>query len=93
MEALKDLDVCLGKVLTLEETFRDPQVVSRGLVTEFRDARKGRMNLLSSPLRLSDTPPEIRSAPADFGEHTEEVLKELGYDAAQIEEMKRAGVV
>jgi crotonobetainyl-CoA:carnitine CoA-transferase CaiB-like acyl-CoA transferase len=93
MEELKDLDVCVGKVLTLEETFRDPQVVSRGMVTEFQDGRKGRMNLLSSPLKLLDTPPEIRSAPADFGEHTEEVLKELGYDAGQIDEMRKNGVV
>ena len=93
MGELKDLDVCVGKVLSLEEAFGDPQVVSRGMVTEFQDARKGKMNLLSSPLKLSETPPDIRSGPADFGEHTEEVLRELGYSAGQIEEMKKAGVV
>ncbi len=93
MQELKELDVCFGKVLNLEEAFKDPQVASRGLVTEFQDPRKGKMKLLSSPLRLSDTPPDIRTAPADFGEHTEEVLRELGYDAAQIEELKKAGVV
>jgi crotonobetainyl-CoA:carnitine CoA-transferase CaiB-like acyl-CoA transferase len=51
------------------------------------------MKLLSSPLKLSDTPPDIRTAPADFGEHTEEVLKELGFNKEQIEEMEKDGVV
>jgi len=90
---LQGLDVCIGKVLSLEETFQDPHVISRRMVTEFCDPQKGKMRLLSSPLRLSDTPPDIRSAPADFGEHTGEVLRELGFHPDQIEEMKRAGVV
>jgi crotonobetainyl-CoA:carnitine CoA-transferase CaiB-like acyl-CoA transferase len=93
MEELKDVDVCFGKVLTLEETLRDPQVVSRGMVTDFEDVRKGKMRLLSSPLKLSDTPPDIRTPPADFGEHTEEVLGELGFNADQIEELKKSGAV
>jgi len=93
MEELEDLDVCIGKVLDLEETFRDPQVVCRRMVTEFQDAGKGKMKLLSSPVKLSETPPDIRAAPAEFGEHTGEVLRELGYNADQIAEMKRTGVV
>ena len=93
MGELQDLDVCVGKVLDLEETFRDPQVVCRRMVTEFQDAGKGKMKLLSSPVKLSETPPDIRAAPAEFGEHTGEVLRELGYNADQIAEMKRTGVV
>ena len=93
MEELKEVDVCIGKVLSLEETLQDPQVVCRRMVTEFFDSRKGKMKLLSSPLKLSDTPPEIRTAPAEFGEHTEEVLRKLGFAADQIEELKKAGVV
>lgn len=93
MGELQDLDVCVGKVLDLEETFRDPQVVCRRMVTEFQDAGKGKMKLLSSPVKLSETPPDIRAAPAEFGEHTGEVLRELGYNADQIAEMKRTGIV
>jgi crotonobetainyl-CoA:carnitine CoA-transferase CaiB-like acyl-CoA transferase len=93
LEEFKDVDVCLGKVLSLEETLGDPQVVSRGMVTDFADPRKGKMRFLSSPLKLSDTPPDIRTAPADFGEHTEEVLGELGFNADQIEELKKSGAV
>jgi crotonobetainyl-CoA:carnitine CoA-transferase CaiB-like acyl-CoA transferase len=90
---LQELDVCFGKVLHLDEVFQDPQVIHRKMVTELEDEKKGKMNLLSSPLRLSETPPDIRLPPAGFGEHTEEVLKELGFKPEEIEKMKRAGVV
>lgn len=93
MEELQGIDVCIGKVLSLEEALRDPQVASRRMVTEFQDAQKGKMKLLSSPLKLSETPPGIQRAPADFGEHTEEVLEELGFNPEQIEELRKAGVV
>jgi crotonobetainyl-CoA:carnitine CoA-transferase CaiB-like acyl-CoA transferase len=93
MEDLKDLDVCIGKVLHLDETFKDPQVVQRRMVTEFVDPKKGKMKLLSSPVKLSETPPDIRRRPAEFGEHTEEVLKELGFKEEEIRRMKREGVV
>jgi crotonobetainyl-CoA:carnitine CoA-transferase CaiB-like acyl-CoA transferase len=93
MEDLKDLDVCIGKVLHLDEAFKDPQVVQRRMVTEFTDEKKGKMRLLSSPLKMSDTPPDIRRAPAEFGEHTEEVLKEMGFKGEEVRQMKREGVV
>ncbi len=93
MEDLKDLDVCIGKVLHLDEAFRDPQVVQRKMVTEFKDPKKGQMKLLSSPIKLSGTPPDIRQGPAEFGEHTEEVLKELGLGDAEVQQMKQEGAV
>jgi crotonobetainyl-CoA:carnitine CoA-transferase CaiB-like acyl-CoA transferase len=93
MEDLKDLDVCIGKVLHLDEAFRDPQVVQRKMVTEFKDPKKGQMKLLSSPIKLSGTPPDIRQGPAEFGEHTEEVLKELGLWDAEVQQMKQEGAV
>jgi crotonobetainyl-CoA:carnitine CoA-transferase CaiB-like acyl-CoA transferase len=93
MAELKDLDVCFGKILDLAETFKDPQVRHRKLVTEFVDDRKGKMKLLSPPIKMSETSPDIRRAPADFGEHTGEVLREMGFNGEEIEQMKREGVV
>ena len=93
MEILKDLDVCIGKVLHLDEAFKDPQVVHRRMVTEFNDPKKGKMALLSSPIKMAETPPDIRRAPAAFGEHTEEVLRELGLQEEEIRQMKKEGVV
>jgi len=93
MEEFKESDVCFGKVLSLEEAFQDPQVLSRQMVTDFVDAKKGEMKLLSSAIKLSATPPDIRTAPVSFGENTEEVLQRLGFSSAEISELKRAGVV
>jgi len=93
MEELKDLDICFGKVLHLGEALHDPQVTQRKMVVEFDDPEKGKMNLLASPIKLSETPPNIRLAPAKFGEHTGEVLKELGYEELEIEGLKREGVI
>ena len=93
MKELKDLDVCIGKVLRLEEALNDPQVTYRKMAVEFSDSQKGRMKLLASPIKLSETPPDIRLAPAYFGEHTVDVLKELGYEDLEIEGLKREDVI
>jgi crotonobetainyl-CoA:carnitine CoA-transferase CaiB-like acyl-CoA transferase len=93
MEELKDIDVCFGKVLHLEEAFNDPQVRHRRMVTEFADREKGKIKLLSSPINLSETPPAIRRAPAAFGEHTAEVLRELAFNPREIERLKKEGVI
>ena len=87
------MDVCFGKVLHLEEALHDPQVVHRSMVVEFPDGAKGKMSLLASPIKMSDTPPDIRRAPAKFGEHTEQVLRELGFGEEEIEALKTEGVV
>ena len=93
MEELQGLDVCIGKVLNLEEALNDPQVTQRQMIVEITDLQKKKMRLLASPIKLSETPPDIRRAPAEFGEHTEEVLRELGFGDCEINGMKKEGVV
>jgi crotonobetainyl-CoA:carnitine CoA-transferase CaiB-like acyl-CoA transferase len=93
MEELKDLDVCFGKVLHVDEALNDPQVIQRRMIAEINDSQKGRIKMLASPIKLSVTPPDIRRAPAQFGEHTVDVLKELGYEELEIEGFKKEGVI
>jgi len=93
MGEMQGLDICFGKVLHLDEALQDSQVNHRRMVIEFTDPHKGKTTLLASPIKLSETPADIRRAPANFGEHTEEVLKELGYGDLEIEGLKREGVV
>jgi len=92
MDELKDLEVCFGKVLHLDETFKDPQVVHRKMIVELHDEKKGKVKLLASAVKMSETPADIRRAPASFGEHTDEVLQELGFEKEEIEQIKREGV-
>ena len=93
MDELQDRDVCFGKVLNLPEVFQDPQVSSRGMANKYNHPYKGNINLLGSGIKLSDVPFEIRIPPASFGEHTEQILRELGYRETEIEGFKEQCVV
>lgn len=91
-EEFKAVDICVGKALALKEVMEDPQVQAREMVLKIDDHGKTR-TLLGIVPKLSATPGDVRTPPATFGEHTEAVLKELGYSSAQIEELGKAGVI
>lgn len=93
LEELRDVDVCFGPVLALAETERDPQVLHREMVVTIDDPRHGKMRAFGIPIKLSATPGSIRTGPAGFGEHTEAVLTEIGYLPAEIDELRKHGVV
>jgi crotonobetainyl-CoA:carnitine CoA-transferase CaiB-like acyl-CoA transferase len=89
---LGDLDVCYGPVNSLEEVFADPQLRHRGMIVDL-EGPAGPTRVLGTPIKLSETPGGVRTAPPTFGEHTGATLAELGYGKAQIEELRRRGVV
>ena len=88
LQQFDNIDICFGPVNTIGETFADPQVHDRAMV---RDV--GAMKVIASPLKFSDTPPVQPSAPPEFGQHTDEVLRGLGYSAERIQTLRSAGVV
>ena len=63
------------------------------MVVETDHPQAGRVKMLGIPVKLSATPGSVRRPPPMLGEHTGEVLAELGYDAEQIAELIRAGAV
>jgi crotonobetainyl-CoA:carnitine CoA-transferase CaiB-like acyl-CoA transferase len=85
---LGDVEICFAPVATLEETFADPQVRHRRMVVEH-----GGTLTLGTPIKLSETPASLRTAPPRFGEHTESVLAGLGFGADEIARFRRDGVV
>ena len=80
---------------SLEDVWKDPQVRHRNLraTTPHAYAEAGSVDLIASPLaQMSASPATIRMAPPMLGEHTDEVLGELGYDAEQVAALREAGV-
>ncbi len=91
-EALRPLDVCVAPVLDAAEALASDQARERGLVVEV-GAGDGKQTLLGVPIHLSATPGAVRSPPPAFGEHTDVVLGELGYDDEAVARLRAEGVV
>jgi len=80
-----------GPINDYAEAFADPQVRARQMVVEIDHPTLGRLQTLGSPIKMSATPPNpARRAPL-IGEHTRDVLGELGYSAAEIDAIVKAG--
>ena len=76
-----------------EELFEDPQVLENGYVTHVEHAMMGPVRMPPPPVQMSETPLRARRASPTLGEHTDEVLRELGYDGARIEALRERGVL
>jgi len=85
--------VPVGPVNRIGEMLADPQVAAREMVVEVEHPRAGRMKTLGTPIKFSDTPGAVRRAAPTLGQHTREVLGELGYSAREIEALEREGAV
>jgi crotonobetainyl-CoA:carnitine CoA-transferase CaiB-like acyl-CoA transferase len=93
IEALNRAGVPCGPIYRMDEVFADPQVRHIGAAAEVEHPRRGRLRLVNQAVRLSRTPAALVAATPDLGQHTDEVLAELGYSAAEIEELRKKGVV
>jgi crotonobetainyl-CoA:carnitine CoA-transferase CaiB-like acyl-CoA transferase len=95
-EWLEDFDAAgipAGPINSVGATLADPQVIARDMVVELNHPKAGRTKALGLPIKFSATPGSIRRPAPLLGEHTREILVELGYDDGEIAVLVKEGAV
>jgi crotonobetainyl-CoA:carnitine CoA-transferase CaiB-like acyl-CoA transferase len=92
-ERLVKADVCVGKVYDIEEMVNDPQITHRQMIVDVEHPTHGRVRQFGVAIKLSETPGSVRSAAPLSGEHTELVLKDLGFGAGDITDLRARKVI
>ncbi|MCK9231127.1 MAG: CoA transferase [Syntrophales bacterium] len=94
MELFSGFDLCVSPVNTLEEALQDPQIQYRGTWFRERHPLDGDVPQQRFPVKFSDDPPRRwRSHPPSLGEHTREILRDMGYDDGAMDDLAARGVI
>jgi len=93
IDVLTQAGVPCGAVREVHDVLADPQVLAREMVASVEHATAGTLEVLGVPVKLSETPGSVRTAPPTLGQHTAAVLHELGVEDADIERLRRNGVI
>jgi crotonobetainyl-CoA:carnitine CoA-transferase CaiB-like acyl-CoA transferase len=93
IERLNGAGVPCGRVMNLAEVFADPQVLAQEMVLEAEHPGHGPVRMTGFPVKLDATPARLRRPAPALGEHTEAVLRSLGYAPERIASLRSAGVI
>jgi len=93
MEICNEVDIPVGPILSMKEIAEEPSLRATGTVVEVDHPGRGKYLTVGNPVKMSDSPCEVKRSPL-LGEHTDEVLKkELGYSEREIAEIKSSGAI
>ena len=92
MEILNRHDIPCGPILSMKEIADEPALRASGTVVEVDHPTRGKYLSVGNPIKLSDSPTEVTRSPL-LGEHTEQVLAQLGFSAAEVEQLRSEGAV
>ena len=92
-EILSKNDICVGRMLTLDELEHDPQIRARNMVVEVEAPDGAKVKQVGISIKLSDTPGSIRSLASKIGQQTEEIMNDLGYTENDVERWRAEGAI
>lgn len=92
MRALMDADIPCGPVLSTKDLIEDESLKARGMIVDVEHRERGTFKTVGCPIVLSDSPVEVKSSPL-LGEHTCEILAEIGYSREDIEKLRAEGAI
>jgi formyl-CoA transferase len=92
MDILNQYDIPCGPILSMQEIAEEPSLRATGTVVEVDHPTRGKYLTVGNPIKLSDSPTEVTRSPL-LGEHTEEVLAQLGYSREQIAALREERVI
>jgi formyl-CoA transferase len=92
MALLNEHDIPCGPILSMEELANEPSLRKTGTVVEVDHPQRGKYLTVGNPIKLSDSPTEVKRSPL-LGEHTDEILAELGYAAADVAAFRSKKVI
>jgi formyl-CoA transferase len=93
IEKLEEVGIPCGPINRIDEVFADPQVQHLRMALPMRHPRRGDTHLVDSAINLEGHETAIRRVPPALGEHTKEILSEVGMTAAEIEELRAKGAI
>ncbi|MGG1674342.1 CaiB/BaiF CoA transferase family protein [Neobacillus sp. NRS-1170] len=93
VEIFLGVEACVSPVNRLANLESDPQFIQREMIQTYHDTEAGEVKLIAPPIKLSETPGTIRELAPKSGQHTAEILAEMGYSIQRIDEWKNKGVI
>ncbi|KNE99623.1 hypothetical protein PSTG_07116 [Puccinia striiformis f. sp. tritici PST-78] len=95
VDKLNELGLPCSRINSIREAFDEPQTYARQMIEEIdcHHSNSGKIQLIGTPIKLSQSPLTIRSAPPALGEHTKEILTELGYTDVEIDQLIKDSVI
>jgi formyl-CoA transferase/CoA:oxalate CoA-transferase len=92
-EQLTRAGVPCGSVRDVPDALSDPQLIARDMIESVEHAAAGMIKVLGVPIKLSETPGSVRTAPPTLGQHTAQVLAEIGMTIGEIDDLRRASAI
>jgi formyl-CoA transferase len=93
VDQMNQAGIPCGPIYTVDQAFADPQVKHVGIAQRVTSAQLGAITLLGQPFTLSRTPSRLERSAPEYAEHTDEILREAGYSAAQIAAFRAGGAI